>query len=259
MKLLLISMALVVSSCAAPTKDESATQTQWRHLFNGHDMTGWTPKIKGHPLGKDPYQTVRVQDGLLRIDYSGYDGTFDERFLHLYHDEAFDNYHLLVEYRFHGEQVPGGPGWAWRNSGAMLHCQPPESMGLNQSFPVSIEGQFLGGDGTNHRPTGNLCTPGTHVVMDGVLKKAHCINSASDTKHGDVWVVAEFIVRDGHIDHYIDGMLVMSYDNPQYDPTDADAQAVSPGKDLPLNRGWISLQGESHPIDFRRVDIKSLQ
>ncbi|MCH2149933.1 MAG: DUF1080 domain-containing protein, partial [Phycisphaerales bacterium] len=247
-------VALVLSTLAtAPTSGSDG----WIPLFNGKDLGGWATKVVGHPLDSDPYDTVTVEDGMIRIGYDKYEGEFDDRFLHLFHVQPFSRYKLRFEYRFHGEQAQGGPGWAWRNSGAMLHCQHPGSMGLHQSFPVSIEGQLLGGDGTNERSTGNLCTPGTNVVMNGVLDTRHCINSNSKTMHGDQWVRAEFEV-DGNdtIRHYINGDLVMEYQHPQLDPKDPDAQAIM--TDAPLDQGWIALQGEGHPVDFRKIEIKPL-
>ena len=252
----------------APDADKSKTKadkpsisnTEWKPLFNGKDLTGWTPKIAGHPYGEDPYQTVSVEDGMIRINYDNYEGDFNGRFLHLFHQQPHDRYRLRVEYRFHGDQAQGGPGWAWRNSGAMLHCQDPRSMTREQSFPVSIEGQFLGGDGTNARPTMNLCTPGTNVVINEKLDTRHCINSNSTTCHGEEWVVAEFEVDgDKSVKHFVNGTLVMSYANPQYDRNDGDAARLITSEDLSLKKGWISLQGESHPVDFRRVEIRPLK
>lgn len=242
---------------STPPKD--ASEPGWVSLFNGKDLTGWTPKIAGHALGEDPYQTVRVEDGMIRIGYDGYEPPFNGRFCHLFYEKPFSRYRLRVEYRFHGTQVPGGPGWAWRNSGAMLHCQDPRTMTLEQSFPVSIEGQLLGGDGSSARNTGNLCTPGTNVVMKGELERRHCINSSSETCHGDDWVVAEFEVDgSGSVKHFINGKLVLEYEQPQLDPNDADGKKLIDKEDLLLDSGWISLQGESHPIDFRKVEIRSL-
>ena len=238
---------------------DSERDSGWIPLFNGKDLTGWTPKISGQPLGADPWRTVRVEDGLIRIDYDKYEGSFDNRFLHLFHDRPHDRYRLRVVYRFRGDQCSEGPGWAWRNSGVMLHCQDPRTMGRDQFFPVSIEGQFLGGDGTNARSTGNLCTPGTNVVIKGSLEQAHCINSSSKTCHGDAWVTAEFEVDgDGRIRHFIDGELVLEYEQAQYDPRDSDAKKLIKDGPLVIDRGWIALQGESHPIDFREVSIRPL-
>ena len=236
-----------------------ATASEWTPLFNGKDLAGWIPKISGQPLGADPWKTVRVEDGLLRIGYESYEGPFANRFLHLFHERPYDRYRLRVVYRFHGEQCPDGPGWAWRNSGVMLHCQDPKTMTLEQHFPVSIEGQFLGGDGTNPRPTGNLCTPGTNVVIKGGLELAHCINSKSTTCHGDGWVTAEFEVDGaGEVRHFIDGKLVLAYEQPQLDPRDSDARSLIKDGPLLIDRGWIALQGESHPVDFKEVSIRLL-
>ena len=160
----LIALAVLASTLAfaqdKDSPDSKAADDGWIQLFNGKDLTGWTPKIKGHALGEDPYNTVRVEDGVMRVGYDGYTPPFNSRFCHIFYEKPFSKYHLRVEYRFHGDQVAGGPGWAWRNSGAMLHCQDPRTMGKDQAFPVSIEGQLLGGDGTSARSTGNLCTPG---------------------------------------------------------------------------------------------------
>ena len=87
---------------------------------------------------------------------------------------------IAAEYRFVGEQVQGGPAWAMRNNGLMLHAPDPKTMLKDQDFPISIEVQLLGGLGDGKpRTTANLCTPGTNVVMSGKLVTAHCINSTS--------------------------------------------------------------------------------
>ncbi|MHC4399413.1 MAG: 3-keto-disaccharide hydrolase [Planctomycetota bacterium] len=147
---------------------EPAGEEAWTPLFNGKDLAGWKVKIKGHDLGDNYKNTFRVEDGLLKVAYDGYD-KFDGKFGHLFYHEPFSSYVLRVEYRFVGEQCPGGPGWAFRNSGIMIHGQSPESMEKEQNFPVSIEVQLLGGSGRGTRPTGNVCTPGTHIVMDDKL------------------------------------------------------------------------------------------
>ena len=243
----------------APEVQPIAKANDWTPLFNGKDLSGWTPKITGQPLGQDPWNTVRVEDGMIRIDYAGYEPPFNGRFCHLFHEQPLDRYRLRVVYRFRGDQCPGGPGWAWRNSGVMLHCQDPRTMTLDQDFPVSIEGQFLGGDGTSPRTTGNLCTPGTNVVMEGKLNQQHCINSSSKTCHGDEWVTAEFEVDgSGSVKHFIDGVLVLEYEQPQLDPRAGEAVPLIIDGKLGIDRGWIALQGESHPIDFRDVSIAPL-
>lgn len=234
----------------------------WISLFNGKDLDGWTPKIKGYPLGENFANTFRVEDGLLKVRYDGYDGAFKNRFGHLFYKAPFTNYILRIEYRFVGEQLPDGPGWAKRNSGAMIHGQSAESMRIDQDFPVSIEVQLLGGFGSGNRTTANLCTPGTNVERNGELYTPHGLNSKSKTYHGDEWVTVEIEARGSEtIIHRIDGDVVLAYDKPQYDPRDGDAKKLieANGGKLLIEGGTISLQSESAPCDFRKVEIKILK
>src|SRR5690606_8338550 len=204
--------------------------------------------------GENYANTFRVEDGLLKVRYDGYDD-FDQQYGHLFYNSPFSVYLLRVEYRFVGEQAPGGDDWSWRNSGVLLHGQDPQTMQKDQDFPISIEAQLLGGDGTHDRTTGNLCTPGTYVVID-TLFTPHCINSSSKTYHGDQWVTAEFLVlADSVIHHIIEGDTVLTYYKPQIgggNVSNHDPAVKEDGK--MLKGGYISLQSESHPIDFRKVE-----
>jgi hypothetical protein len=240
---------------------ESPAPAGWISLFNGRDLSGWTPKFAGHPLGENHNDTFRAEQGVLRVGYDR-DRAFDGAFGHLFYAHPYSQYRLRLEYRFTGAQTPGAPGWAFRNSGVMIHGQAPESMRLDQPFPVSIEVQLLGGDGVQERHTGNLCTPGTHVVMGGELRTEHCIDSTSPTFHGDGWVSLEIEVRGAEvIRHFINGALVMEYSQPQLDPDDPDAAAWirRRGGDQILSGGSISLQAESHPCEFRNIELLPLE
>ncbi len=232
---------------------------EWVSLFNGEDLDGWQVKFTGQELGVNYLDTFRVRDGALCVDYSNWEG-FAGEFGHIFFDGDFCNYRVRFEYRFTGDQVPGGPGWAYRNNGIMLHGQRPDTMLVDQEFPVSIEVQLLGGDGTNERSTLNLCTPGTNVVMNDELKLQHCINSDSETYHGDQWVKAEVEVRGSEsIRHFIDGQLVMSYSAPQLDERDQEALPfIVDGQKL-LSHGTLSFQAESHPCEFKNIEILVLE
>ena len=250
---------LALAPVTAHTQIKQADQAGWISLFNGQDLTGWTPKIKGYALGENFGNTFRVEDGVLKVSYDQYNN-FDRKFGHIFYKDKFSHYRLRIEYRFTGEQCPGGEGWATRNSGVMLHCQPPETIAKDQDFPVSIEVQFLGGLGKGARTTGNLCTPGTPVVMNGELIKRHCTNSKSKTFDADQWVTAEVEVRgDKSIKHFINGEEVLAYEQPQYDDSDATARPlIKTGPPL-IRDGYISLQSESHPIEFRKVELLPLK
>lgn len=254
----LFALAMLVGSTPGLLAQDNTKDEPWIQLFNGKNLDGWTVKIKGYKLGENYGNTFRVNDGILQVAYDEYD-RFDETFGHIFYQDEFSHYRLRVEYRFLGEQVPGGPNWALRNSGIMLHCQPPETMSKDQKFPVSIEVQLLGGSGSGERTTSNLCTPGTNVVMNGRLLLKHCTNSTSKTYHGDQWVTAEVEVHgDKIIKHIIDGKVVLSYEQPQLDPRDADARKLIVADKKLLSKGFISLQSESHPVEFRKVELLPL-
>ena len=254
-------LSLIVSHCGfSPCAAAEPAAEEWIALFNGENLEGWTPKIRGYAAGENFRDTFRVEDGVLKVGYEQYD-SFDDRFGHLFYKQPFGHYRLRVEYRFVGEQCPEGPGWAVRNSGVMVHGEQPEEMGVDQEFPASIEVQLLGGSGTGERTTANLCTPGTNVVMDGELVTRHCTSSKSKTYHGDQWVTVEIEVRGSRvIRHLIDGEPVLEYQQPQLDDRDAHAKELAEKQGgLLLEKGTISLQSESHPVEFRKVELLELQ
>jgi hypothetical protein len=257
---LLLAVAILLTNAASALAQAAAPDRRdWIPLFNGRNLDGWDVKITGRDLNDNFGNTFRVEDGLLKVRYDGYDA-FDGRFGHIFYRTAFSHYIVAVEYRFVGDQASGGPGWALRNSGIMVHSQSARSMGKDQDFPISIEVQLLGGAGSGERTTANLCTPGTHVVMDGKLFTPHCVNSRSKTYHGEQWVRVEVtVLGDSLVRHVVNGDTVMEYSKPQvgggavghFDP------AVKQDG-TPLTEGYIALQSESHPIDFRKVEILNL-
>lgn len=260
--LFILFTAIFLNACSGtgnPPEQHTGAR-EWIQLFNGEDLSDWTVKIAKHEVGENFANTFRVEDGLMKVRYDGYQ-KFDNQFGHIFYNRPFSAYLLRVEYRFVGNQVEGGEGWALRNSGAMLHSQDPHTMMKDQDFPICIEGQILGGDGVNDRPTSNLCTPGTHVVIDGELWTDHCLNSSSKTYHGDQWVTAEFLVlADSIIYHILEGDTVLAYTKPQIgggNVSSIDGGQFTEGQ--LLKSGFISLQSESHPIDFRKVELFDLE
>lgn len=261
--LILVTLTLPIPTLAddGPKPAEGG----WIQLFNGKDIKDWRVKIRNHDLDDNFANTFRVEDGILQVRYDGYGDHFQERFGHLHYKTPFSHYRLRVEYRFVGEQCAGGPTWAIRNSGVMLHGESPELMHKDQNFPASIEVQLLGGAGKKDRSTMNLCTPGTHVVMGGKLLTRHCFDSQSKTYHGDQWVTAEIEVRGNQsIKHVIDGKTVLEYTAPQLgggsvSPDGHVEMLIKKNGGNTLQGGYISLQSESHPVDFRKVEIMHLK
>jgi len=238
-----------------------ASAAEWRPLFDGRSLAGWTAKITGHALGEDPLRTFSAKDGAIRVSYGRYRGRFGGRFGHLAYRVPFTAYRLRLDYRFVGTWLPDVEGWQHANSGIMVHGQRPETMTRDQKFPVSLEFQLNGADGPKPRPTGNLCTPGTNVVIAGRLETEHCILSSGPTVPNGRWVRADIEVRpDGTVTHRIEGTPVLTYSGAQLDPTDADARPLidRAGGVLTLSGGYVYLQSEGHPIEFRAIELMAL-
>jgi hypothetical protein len=257
---------------SAAMAQPNANPADWMPLFNGKNLTGWDIKIAGHALNDNYKNTFRVENGMLRIAYDQY-RTFDDKYGHLYYKTPFSHYALRFSYRFTGQQTPGGAVWNVRNSGVMVHSQSAQSVSLNQSFPVSLEVQVLGGLPSGElRHTANLCTPGTQVYMNDKLNPAHCIDSDSKTYAGDQWVtVTAIVLGDSVVHHLIEGDTVLTYHrmevgggfvSDQYDwkmAGIANADYWLARQNTALGSGYIALQAESHPIDFKLVELLNLK
>lgn len=246
------------SGCGAQKKSVKADE--WIPLFNGKDINDWMVKIHHHAVNVNFGNTFRVHDGMIQVRYDQY-GDFNDQFGHLYYKTPFSWFHLELEYRFVGELQKGAPSYTLRNSGVMFHSQDPRTMPVEQDWPISVEMQFLGGLGDGKpRPTGNMCSPGTDIEINGQIARSHCVNSTSKTYDGDQWVKAELIVLgDSLVTHIINGDTVLKYSRPQigggvvnrYDP------AVKQDGKL-LSSGYVALQSEGQPIDFRNIRLKDL-
>ncbi|MEO8114163.1 MAG: DUF1080 domain-containing protein [Phenylobacterium sp.] len=257
---------LLALTLAAP----AGAADKWRPLFNGRNLDGWTPKINHHPLGENWRDTFSVKDGVIRVSYAKYDG-FKDDFGHLIYRTPFSSYRLRLEYRFTGDPAPGAPTWANRNSGLMLHGQAPETMGLDQTFPVSVEAQLLGGTPGQTRPTGAVCTPGVTVSIGGVPMKGHCYDSTAPTFQDGQWVRFEVEVHGARlVRHIVEGRVVKEYTDVRLAPaeypglTNIDVRsgpgaALAARGEAPLDRGYVSLQSEGSPVEFRKVEILELR
>lgn len=232
------------------------TEKEWVSVFNGRDLEGFTMKIKGYPLGENFGNTFRVKDSILSVRYDGYGPDLLGRFGTLYIDKELREYRLKVEYRFVGETAPGAPEWGYRDSGIQFHGQPPATQKLDQAFPMCLEYNFHGGNGTDDRPLGAACGYGIFFEIEGEKNPTTCVPAAkAKTFHGDQWVTAELDVKDGRITHFVNGEEILSYTNPTYDPDHEVAKDFILAGDTKVNGGYVSFQSNSHPIDFRKIQL----
>jgi hypothetical protein len=257
MRCLVIYFILI--SALGHSQSVFSSDQEWISIFDGESLEGWTPKLRGEAYGSDSLQTFVIRDSAITVDYRNYEG-FNDKFGHLFYKTEFSSYRLTFLYRFIGEQIHDGPGWAYKNSGIMFHCEPPSGMARNQDFPISLEAQLLGADPEKpiDRSTMNLCTPGTHVFVKGDLTKQHCLNSSSQSYRDDQWIRAELVVYpDGRIEHFVEGKKVMSYSEPILGgPFEYNTEKWSSLDGSELRTGFLALQSESHPVQFKSIYIK---
>lgn len=273
MKQLNVLLAILLLS-TINLKAQNSEKEEWIALFNGIDLTDWEIKISDYDIGTNLYETFVVEDSMIRINYNNYE-QFNNAFGHMYYETPFSHYNLSFDYRFTGDQLKGGASWNVRNSGIMLHSQSASSNEFGQHFPVSIELQLLGGLDQGERTTANVCTPGTAVKMDKKVNYQHCINSKSETYHGDRWVHCEAIVMGGeYMTFIVEGDTVLHFEDPQVGGgfisnkdgrLDWDKFGVERDQELwiskegiILHEGYIALQAESHPIDFKNIKLLDL-
>lgn len=249
-------LIIMLTACNSTKSGIANKNKEWKSLFNGQDLDGWTMKIVGHELGENFGNTFRVEDGILSIRYDQYGDNFNNRFGALYYDKNFSNYRLKVEYRFVGETAPGAPTWGYRDSGIQYHSQAPSSLKLDQSFPVCLEYNLHGGNGTDERPVGEICASGTSVEINGKKNEAYSTPpTIKKTFHGDQWVTLEIDIQGNKITHFANGVAILSYTNPTFNPEHELGKTFIKNGDASLKDGYISLQSNSHPIDFRRIEI----
>lgn len=262
---------LLITACGNKEAGQAeSSKEEWVSLFNGKDLAGWDIKIKGHPLNENYKNTFRVEDSMLRVSYNEYE-KFDNQFGHLYTQTPYSYYKLKLQYRFTGDHMADAPVWAANNSGVMLHSQSAKSMEMNQDFPVSLEFQFLCGNGKDTVATGSVCTPGTFLSYDGKVYTGHIMKADSKTYLKNEWVsgVAE-VYGDSLVRHIINGDTVLTYTKPMIgegfvnntltwtSANIADSAFWINKAGTPLREGYIALQAESQPVDFRRIELLNL-
>jgi len=96
--------------------------------------------------------------------------------------------------------------------------------------------------------------------MEDKLVTQHCIDSTSQTYRGDQWVTLEIEVHGNEkVLHKVNGTVVLEYEHPQLDERDELAKPMIEEMGKQLQAGYIALQAESHPVEYRKVEILELE
>jgi hypothetical protein len=252
-------MALGADNSFSKKKNSLNSKIQ---LFNGKNLNGWYKFIKSKGRNNDPNKVFTVQDGLIRI--SG------EEFGCITTDEEYENYELLVEFKW-GEITYAPRDGKARDSGVLLHSTG-EDGGYSGIWMHSIECQIIEGgtgdllvvgDGTEKfslkcpvapekqdgsyvfQPNGSPATINSGRInwfgRDPDWKDIKGFHGSKDIERPlGKWNKLECIVKGKEISIYLNGTL------------------VNHAIDVQPQKGRIQIQSEGAEIMFRRIDLTSL-
>jgi len=256
----------ITSYTAGNLGDLTLTATSsdgWVNLFNGKDLTGWTPLIHLSKVGVNTDSTFRpdLENNGIRVSYDKLTGSFGGDQCKcglLYYNKPLTNYRIRVTYRFFDPTVSNAPSWGKNNSGLMIFGIDPTKVTGDPIYPPIIEIQILGtpsgGGSTNAnecemRQFVNPTVTATHTGTCGNNKDSKAPGSGKTAPAAGVWTTLEadvHITGDTKVYQWPDttnAVLIMS--KPMY-----GTQAVT--------SGYLAIQSEGQPIVFKDILLKEL-
>ena len=211
-------------------------------------------------LGENLRNTFRVEDGLLKVRYDQWP-SFNGEFGHIFYKDPFSYYLLAAEYRFVGEQVAGAPGLG----------RPEQRPDAAQSAPADdAEGSGLPDlprDPAARRSWHGPAHDGQPLhagIARGVQRAAphgalHQLDVA-DLRRRPVGARGSARPRRrARAPHRrrTDGPRVLEAADRRRQVSPVDPAVKVDG--TPMTGGYISLQAETAPIDFRKVELLNLE
>lgn len=208
---------------------QSSQNEKFEKLFNGKDFTGWYSFVDGSGKDSDPLKVFRIEpDGIIHV--SG------EKFGYLCTNTAYTDFHIKLEFRWGKRKWE--PRLTQKRDGGLLYLVPTDS--IDKIWPCGIECQIQEGD------TGDFwMTHNSTIVIDGLRTDGgsyvRAIKRKDAEKPNGEWNSVEVIVRNGHCQHIVNGVL------------------VNEGFEASLASGKILIQSEGAEIYYRDIQLKKLR
>lgn len=234
MQFILVALiSIIFISCQSKTAMENTLtgkeQKQgWRLLFNGQTLTGWRPYLHNTSA------TWVVEDGTLKGLGKGSDSTG-----YIITEDQFENFELKLDWKI----APRG------NSGILYLVK--EDTAYSTPYQTGPEYQVideLGWPDKLEEWQKTAANYAMHVAKDKELKPVGEWNSTA------------IIVNKGHVQHWLNGKIVVEYDL----WTDEWKALVAAGKwkDYPAygiaRKGHISLQDHGSEVWYKNIKIREL-
>jgi hypothetical protein len=196
-----------------------------RALFNGRDLKEWSLYLqhtaKGIDPRADPKGVFEVKGSLIHISGEEFGGIMTR--------EVFENYRLVVEFRWGKKKWPPRE-YAARDSGILVHCVGPEKV-----WPRSIECQIQ-----EHDCGDFWMVDGTSLKIDGNVEKQYKKKKLDAERPTGEWNTVEVICNGGKITNIVNGVV------------------VNEGTDASVTKGRIFLQSEGAEVYYRKVELHAI-
>ncbi len=229
---LIAAMAVILASCGSKEQPLNTLSKQevadgWKLLFNGTDMSGWKLYNGGEPTG------WKVEDGIMKNSGVGSDFGGD-----IITVDQYRNFELYLEWQVASKS----------NSGVFFHVQEGVAQAIYQTGPeyqlIDDKGwpdpldadQYSGANYGMHAPVG------------------------AEVKPIDQWNETRLIVNGTHVEHWLNGTMVVEY---ELWSDDWNARkAAGKWAEVPTygiaEIGHIGLQDHGGLTLFRNIKIREL-
>lgn len=251
MKTPFLCLSLVLPALAQP---------EFQPIFNGRDLSGWSPVLENAAPGKDPQGLVTVHDGAIHM-YQNVKGGDLVPFGVIASDKSYSRYHLRFQYRWMGKKFSPRTNDI-RDAGVIYHAYESAKV-----WPKGIENQVQEGDTgdliwcesnglTWMRPAGQYAPegqglPGLLPENGGILReigfKYEYIGRYPEYDNYEGWTNVDIIAQaDEWAIHKANGRVR------------ARLRDFKKPDGTPLKEGRITLQMEGAEIQYRNVELKEL-
>jgi hypothetical protein len=226
-------------------------------IFNGQDLTGWVPLIKKSAFNVNYQNTFRADPAnqIIRVTYEDYPDTdFDGRYGMLYYDKYLTDYRVRLTYRFREPQAQNPSQWGKNNTGLMLFGIDPRDVMGDPDFPPAIEIQLLGTPSTGGTNNANLCQPGGMWVSKLFGENNGSGNGCKASKSGPAPTAGEWVT--------IEAEVLVSGETKIYQHPETITPVLSISGPMynnqPVLGGYMAIQSESQPVEFKDIELKEL-
>jgi hypothetical protein len=223
----LFTIVGLFTACSTTSKQTSdSAKPNWIALFDGKSAEGF----RGYKQDSFPEKSWKIEDGTLKAIADG-------EVIDLVTKEKFENFDLELDWRI----SPGG------NSGVIYRVSEDFPKSWNTGLEMQVLDDSRHADGKNPKTSAG-------ALYALIAPKDKKLNPVGDWNH------ARLLVRENHVEHWLNGRKVVEYElgSPELN----DLIAASKFSKMPgfakEKTGYICLQHHHEDVSYRNVKIRRL-